>query len=135
MARPAALVAALGTDDDVILRTRRGGEAREGDHHHHAAVDYKDWQVALSRRFRALKLWLVLRCHGVDGLRAVVRSHVRMAAALERMVRADARFEVPVPRQFALVCFRLRGGGAPHSSSAATSSRPATSSTGGSSRR
>ena len=113
VARPAALVAALGTDDDVILKdAAAAGRPARGDHHHHAAVDYKDWQVALSRRFRALKLWLVLRCHGVDGLRAVVRSHVRMAAALERMVRADARFEVPVPRQFALVCFRLRGGGA-----------------------
>uniref|UniRef100_A0A0E0L4I7 Tyrosine decarboxylase n=1 Tax=Oryza punctata TaxID=4537 RepID=A0A0E0L4I7_ORYPU len=100
--RPDALVAALGTDHDVILK-----DAARGDDHH-AAVDYKDWQVALSRRFRALKLWLVLRCHGVDGLRAVVRSHVRMAAAFESMVRADARFEVPVPRQFGLVCFRLR---------------------------
>ncbi|KAL6610480.1 hypothetical protein ACP70R_040449 [Stipagrostis hirtigluma subsp. patula] len=107
--RPAALVAALGTDDGVILKDPSAA----------AVVDYKDWQVALSRRFRALKLWLVLRCHGVDGLRGVVRAHVRMAAAFEAAVRADARFEVPVPRRFALVCFRLRpallrdgGGGA-----------------------
>ncbi|GJN14888.1 hypothetical protein PR202_gb01761 [Eleusine coracana subsp. coracana] len=103
--RPHALTEALGTDHDVILK--------EDHHHQHgdgaaAVVDYKDWQVALSRRFRALKLWLVLRCHGVDGLRAFVRSHVRMAKAFEDMMRADARFEVPVPRQFALVCFRLR---------------------------
>ncbi|XP_040380621.1 tyrosine decarboxylase-like [Oryza brachyantha] len=107
--RPAALVAALGTDHDVILKE----EAATARGDHHVAVDYKDWQVALSRRFRALKLWLVLRCHGIDGLRSFVRSHVRMAAAFERMVRADARFEVPVPRQFALVCFRLRAAARP----------------------
>ncbi|WVZ99205.1 hypothetical protein U9M48_044534 [Paspalum notatum var. saurae] len=102
--RPEALTAALGTDrDDVILRDPSAAAA------HGVVVDYKDWQVALSRRFRALKLWLVLRCHGVEGLRGFVRAHVRMAAAFEAMVRGDARFEVPVPRQFALVCFRLRG--------------------------
>jgi tyrosine decarboxylase len=71
-------------------------------------VDYKDWSMTLTRRFRALKLWLVLRCYGVEGLRAHVRAHVRMAASFEGMVRADARFEVVAPRQFALVCFRLR---------------------------
>ncbi|KAL5202848.1 hypothetical protein ABZP36_013800 [Zizania latifolia] len=103
--QPTALVAALGTESDVILKDA----AVRSDT---GVVDYKDWQVALSRRFRALKLWLVLRCHGIDGLRAVVRSHVCMAAALERVVRADARFEVPVPRQFALVCFRLRAAAA-----------------------
>ncbi|CAN6359526.1 unnamed protein product [Urochloa humidicola] len=103
--RPEALTAALGTDHDVILKDPAASAAQDGSH---GVVDYKDWQVALSRRFRALKLWLVLRCHGVEGLRGVVRAHVRMAAAFEAMLRADTRFEVPVPRQFALVCFRLR---------------------------
>jgi tyrosine decarboxylase len=104
--RPAALTAALGTDHDVILKDPAAAAAAHDDNG--VVVDYKDWQVALSRRFRALKLWLVLRCHGIEGLRGFVRAHVRMAAAFEAMVRADARFEVPVPRQFALVCFRLR---------------------------
>ncbi|CAL5095736.1 unnamed protein product [Urochloa decumbens] len=103
--RPEALTAALGTNHDVILKDPAASAAAQQDG---GVVDYKDWQVALSRRFRALKLWLVLRCHGVEGLRGVVRAHVRMAAAFEAMVRDDARFEVPVPRQFALVCFRLR---------------------------
>nr|CAB3461013.1 unnamed protein product [Digitaria exilis] len=102
--RPEALTSALGTDHDVILKDP-SSSAQNG---HSNVVDYKDWQVALSRRFRALKLWLVLRCHGVEGLRSFVRSHVRMAVAFEAMVRGDARFEVPVPRRFALVCFRLR---------------------------
>ncbi|PUZ65239.1 hypothetical protein GQ55_3G207500 [Panicum hallii var. hallii] len=105
--RPEALTAALGTDHDVILKDP-SSERDCG----RGVVDYKDWQIALSRRFRALKLWLVLRCHGVEGLRGFVRAHVRMAAAFEDMVRADARFEVPVPRQFALVCFRLRSAAA-----------------------
>ncbi|CAM0902039.1 unnamed protein product [Alopecurus aequalis] len=99
--RPSLLVAALGTDNDVILKDAPSCG-------HELAVDYKDWQVALSRRFRALKLWLVLRCHGVEGLRAFVRGHARMAATFEAMVRADPRFEVTVPARFALVCFRLR---------------------------
>ncbi|KAL6909417.1 hypothetical protein ACP4OV_001698 [Aristida adscensionis] len=105
--QPAALVAALGTGPDdgggVILREAAAGAAGG-----EAVVDYKDWQVSLTRRFRALKLWLVLRCYGTERLRGVVRGHVRMAAALEEMVRADARFELVAPRRFALVCFRLR---------------------------
>jgi tyrosine decarboxylase len=98
--RPSLLTAALGTEQEYILKDA----AAEG----HDVVDYKDWSMTLTRRFRALKLWLVLRCYGVEGLRDHVRAHVRMAASLESMVRADARFEVVVPRQFALVCFRLR---------------------------
>ncbi|CAL4988040.1 unnamed protein product [Urochloa decumbens] len=98
--RPAVLVAGLGVENEYILKDA----AEEG----HDVVDYKDWSVTLTRRFRALKLWLVLRCHGVEGLRDHVRGHVAMAAAFEEMVRADERFEVVVPRQFSLVCFRLQ---------------------------
>ncbi|GJM93010.1 hypothetical protein PR202_ga09522 [Eleusine coracana subsp. coracana] len=88
--RPSLLTAALGTDhDEYILR---GGAAAEG----HDVVDYKDWSVTLTCRFRALKLWLVLRCHAVEGLRDVVRAHIRMAAVFESMVKADPRFEVAV---------------------------------------
>ncbi|CAL4976402.1 unnamed protein product [Urochloa decumbens] len=100
VARPAALVAALGTEQEYILKDA----AAAG----HDVVDYKDWSITLTRRFRALKLWLVLRVYGVEGLRDHVRSHVRMAAAFEGMVRDDARFEVVVTRWFSLVCFRLR---------------------------
>uniref|UniRef100_A0A0E0JP77 Tyrosine decarboxylase n=1 Tax=Oryza punctata TaxID=4537 RepID=A0A0E0JP77_ORYPU len=100
VAAPSALVAALGTEQEYILKDA----AAEG----HDVVDYKDWGTTLTRRFRALKVWLVLRCYGVEGLRSHVRSHVAMAAAFEAMVRDDARFEVVAPRRFALVCFRLR---------------------------
>ncbi|CAN6381305.1 unnamed protein product [Urochloa humidicola] len=100
--RPAALVAGLGTENEYILRDAAADEAG------HEVVDYKDWSVTLTRRFRALKLWLVLRCYGVEALRDHIRGHVAMAEAFEGMVRADERFEVVVPRRFSLVCFRLR---------------------------
>ena len=72
--------------------------------------DYRDWQVPLGRRFRAIKLWLVLRAYGLEGLRDHIREHVRLAEVFESLVRADARFEVPLPRGLSLVCFRLRSG-------------------------
>jgi aromatic-L-amino-acid/L-tryptophan decarboxylase len=75
-----------------------------------AVIDYRDWQVPLGRRFRALKLWFVLRWYGAEGLRAHVRSGVALAAQFADWVRADERFEVVAPHPFSLVCFRLRGG-------------------------
>jgi aromatic-L-amino-acid decarboxylase len=74
-----------------------------------AVVDYRDWQVPLGRRFRALKLWFVLRWYGVAGLRAHIRSGVGLAQSFAAWVRADERFEVVAPHPFSLVCFRLRG--------------------------
>ncbi|PKI68849.1 hypothetical protein CRG98_010906 [Punica granatum] len=70
-------------------------------------IDYKDWQISLSRRFRALKLWLVLRSHGVANLRKHIQSHVRLAKLFEELVGEDDRFEVVCKRNFALVCFRI----------------------------
>ncbi|KAG4990279.1 hypothetical protein GLYMA_09G021700v4 [Glycine max] len=70
-------------------------------------VDYKDWQITLSRRFRALKVWLVLRSYGVANLRNFLRSHVEMAKTFEGLVRMDKRFEIFVPRNLAVVCFRI----------------------------
>jgi aromatic-L-amino-acid decarboxylase len=72
-------------------------------------IEYRDWQIPLGRRFRALKLWFVLRHYGVEGLRAHIREHVRLADIFESLVRADPRFEVMTPRSLSLVCFRHRG--------------------------
>jgi aromatic-L-amino-acid decarboxylase len=74
-----------------------------------AVIDYRDWQVPLGRRFRALKLWWVLRWYGIEGLREHVRRHVGLAQEFAGWVRADDRFEIVAPHPFALVCFRLRG--------------------------
>ncbi|KAM7258757.1 hypothetical protein ACFE04_014498 [Oxalis oulophora] len=73
-----------------------------------SVVDYKDWQIALSRRFRAMKLWLVIRRYGCANLMLHTRSDVSMAEMFEAMVAKDTRFEIVVPRRFALVCFRLK---------------------------
>jgi hypothetical protein len=75
-----------------------------------AVFDYRDWQVPLGRRFRALKLWFVIRHYGLEGLRHHVRRHVALAQAFVRWVEADARFELAAPAPLNLVCFRLRGG-------------------------
>jgi aromatic-L-amino-acid/L-tryptophan decarboxylase len=74
-----------------------------------AVIDYRDWQVPLGRRFRALKLWFVIRHYGAEGLRHHLRQHVNLAEKLATWIEADPRFELVVPRSLNLVCFRLRG--------------------------
>ncbi len=64
--------------------------------------------MPLGRRFRALKLWFVLRTYGRAGLQAYLRHHLALAAAVEAHVRADARFKLAAPPRFSLVCFRLK---------------------------
>jgi len=71
-------------------------------------IDYRDWHVPLGRRFRALKLWFVLRCYGLAGMRAYIREHVRLATWFESQLSRDPRFELAAPRTLNLVCFRLR---------------------------
>ncbi|MCZ7589316.1 MAG: pyridoxal-dependent decarboxylase [Gaiella sp.] len=68
-----------------------------------------EYGVPLGRRFRALKLWAVLRCYGREGLQAVIREHVRLAGLFEQWVRDEPRWEVCAPRHFSLVCFRRDG--------------------------
>lgn len=75
-----------------------------------AVIDYRDWHVPLGRRFRALKLWWVIRSYGAEGIRAVVRDHVRLAADLAARIEADERFEIFAPHPFGLVCFTHRAG-------------------------
>uniref|UniRef100_A0A0E0QE63 Aromatic-L-amino-acid decarboxylase n=1 Tax=Oryza rufipogon TaxID=4529 RepID=A0A0E0QE63_ORYRU len=71
-------------------------------------TDLKDMQVGVGRRFRGLKLWMVMRTYGAGKLQEHIRSDVAMAKTFEDLVRGDDRFEVVVPRNFALVCFRIR---------------------------
>ncbi|KAH0909335.1 hypothetical protein HID58_032656 [Brassica napus] len=70
-------------------------------------VDYKDWQIALSRRFRSLKLWMVLRLYGAETLKSYIRNHIKLAKVFEQLVSQDPNFEVITPRIFSLVCFRI----------------------------
>ncbi len=75
-----------------------------------AVIDYRDWQVPLGRRFRALKLWFVIRHYGVEGLRFHIRRHVELAQEFARWVAASPDFEWVAPAPLNLVCFAHRGG-------------------------
>jgi len=75
-----------------------------------AVIDYRDWQVPLGRRFRALKLWFVLRWFGVEGIQQRVRQHVALAQELACWIKSDPRFELAAPVMLNLVCFRHRDG-------------------------
>ncbi|XP_043217957.1 3,4-dihydroxyphenylacetaldehyde synthase 2-like [Amphibalanus amphitrite] len=73
--------------------------------------NFRNWSLALGRRFRALKLWFVLRLYGVSGLQEYIRGHVQLAGQFEELVRRDERFEVVAPASMGVVCFRVRRGG------------------------
>ncbi|XP_069691727.1 aromatic-L-amino-acid decarboxylase-like isoform X1 [Periplaneta americana] len=73
------------------------------------APDYRHWQISLSRRFRSLKMWLVLRLYGAQGLQNYIRQQVALAREFEALVRADDRFHVVTEVVLGLVCFRLKG--------------------------
>jgi aromatic-L-amino-acid decarboxylase len=75
-----------------------------------AVIDYRDWQIPLGRRFRALKLWFVIRYYGVEGLRHQVRRHIGLAQQFAEWVRESPRFELAAPVPLNLVCFRHVGG-------------------------
>ncbi len=75
-----------------------------------AVFDYRDWQIPLGRRFRALKLWFVIRHYGIEGLQHHVRRHIELAQQFAGWVKDDGRFELAAPVPLNLVCFRHRGG-------------------------
>lgn len=68
--------------------------------------NYRDWGIALGRRFRSLKLWFVIRTYGVEGLRQKIGQHIRFATDVEQRVKDSDLFELTAPRTTALVCFR-----------------------------
>jgi aromatic-L-amino-acid/L-tryptophan decarboxylase len=68
--------------------------------------DYRDWGVPLGRRFRALKLWAVIRSYGTEGLKEKIRYHISLAAKLSEMISKEADFKVLAPVVISVVCFR-----------------------------
>jgi aromatic-L-amino-acid decarboxylase len=77
--------------------------------HDDAVVNYRDWGIQLGRRFRALKLWFVIRSYGVAGLQAMLREHIRLGKRFAEWVDADPDFERVGEAPLATVCFRQRG--------------------------
>jgi aromatic-L-amino-acid/L-tryptophan decarboxylase len=94
---PAALVRTLSVLP-AYLQSRETG----------AVIDYRDWGVPLGRRFRALKLWFVIRSYGVERLRAMLRDHIAWTVDLAEMIRAEPDFELVTPPKLALLTFRYR---------------------------
>ncbi len=80
------------------LRTSRDAEV----------ANFRDWGIQLGRRFRALKLWFVLRSYGVAGLQAMLREHVALGHEFAGWVRLEPEYEVMAPSPVGLVCFRHR---------------------------
>jgi aromatic-L-amino-acid decarboxylase len=93
----AALIKALS----VVPEYLRNPASESG-----AVIDYRDWQIPLGRRFRALKLWFVIRHYGAEGLRHHVREHVRLAHELAGWVGREPRLVLSVDAPLNLVCFR-----------------------------
>jgi aromatic-L-amino-acid/L-tryptophan decarboxylase len=73
--------------------------------------DYRDWGVPLGRKFRALKLWSVIRTYGTEGLREKIRYHISIAARLSEMISEEADFEILAPVLICVVCFRYNPAG------------------------
>jgi aromatic-L-amino-acid/L-tryptophan decarboxylase len=82
----------------AYLQSRETGEV----------IDYRDWGVPLGRRFRALKLWFVLRSYGVERLQAMLRNHIAWTAELAERIAAEPDFELVTPQRLALLTFRYR---------------------------
>lgn len=101
VAERSALVNALSLAPEYL----RNVASESGD-----VIDYRDWGIALGRRFRALKLWAVIRSYGVSGLQEVIRRHVALAKEFAGWVEAEPRFELAAPVPLSLVCFRHSGG-------------------------
>lgn len=70
--------------------------------------DYRDWGVPLGRRFRALKLWSVIRMYGVEGLREKIRYHLKLAGRLKELISKESDFEILAPVTLNVVCFRFK---------------------------
>lgn len=96
---PAALVKAFEIHPEYL---KTGLDAR--------VKNYRDWGIQLGRRFRALKLWFVIRSYGVEGLQAILREHIRLAQLFKSWVEEHPKFELMAPVPFSLVCFRLNDG-------------------------
>ena len=78
------------------LKTRSRGQVN----------DYRDWGIPLGRRFRALKLWSVIRSYGTDSLREKIRYHISLAKQLAKVISSEPDFELTAPLSLNVVCFR-----------------------------
>jgi aromatic-L-amino-acid decarboxylase len=83
-------------------------------HGHDGIINYSEWSVPLGRRFRALKLWFLMRYHGLEGLRTMIRNHVKWSVELAERLAAEPDFEIVSEPVLSLFSFRHKGGGDEH---------------------
>ena len=93
-------------DVDALLKTCQSGAPYLETPYDGDAVNFRNWGIQLGRRFRALKLWFVLRSRGVEGLRELLRDHLEMAEQFRTWIERHPDFEPMAPSPFGLVCFR-----------------------------
>lgn len=98
-------------DPDALTRSMSTAPAYLRTRFDDTVVNYRDWGIPLGRRFRALKLWFVIRSYGVTGLQAMIREHVRLGGRFAEWVAADPNFELAAPAPVGLVCFRWKPAG------------------------
>lgn len=75
--------------------------------------DYRDWGIQLGRRFRALKLWFVMRSYGQEGLRTVLRKHIAFTRQIQEKLNTNEAFEILAPPQLNVLVFRYQTKGSP----------------------
>jgi aromatic-L-amino-acid decarboxylase len=95
-----ALLSTMSTDPEYLKTA-----------HDQEAVNFRDWGIPLGRRFRALKLWFVIRSYGVEGLQELIRGHIELAQKFRSWVEQHPDFEILAPSPFGLVCFRFNPDG------------------------
>jgi aromatic-L-amino-acid/L-tryptophan decarboxylase len=95
--KPDALLRAFSATPDYLRTTEEN------------VTNLKDYGPALGRRFRALKLWAVIRCYGREGLQSLIREHVRLAQLFASWIENQAGWEIVAPYPFSVVCFRHEG--------------------------
>ena len=96
---PSALIRTFEIHPEY-LKTREDTQVR----------NFRDWGVQLGRRFRALKLWFVLRFYGIEGLQKIIRQHIHFAEMFKNWIDEHPAFELMAPVHLSLVCFRLNDG-------------------------
>ncbi len=99
-------------DEEMLIRTFEIHPEYLKTGHDAEVKNYRDWGIQLGRRFRALKLWFVIRSYGLEGLQTMIREHLRLAELFKDWIVEDSRFELMAPVNFSLVCFRYRKDGA-----------------------
>ncbi|MEM9549712.1 MAG: pyridoxal-dependent decarboxylase [Pseudomonadota bacterium] len=99
-------------DPDDLVRTLAISPEYLKTHGRDGIINYSEWSVPLGRRFRALKIWFLIRAYGLDGLRARIRNHVTWANTLHDRIAADPEFQIVTRPMWSLFTFRYAPPGA-----------------------